>query len=90
METTFEIPAGAETTRIRFDSKATMESFNGSTRQATGRVTLDPDALAFGIRTRDVPTQFLAVDIKPRSPRREPDVDVRSSGLGRSFLQVVQ
>jgi polyisoprenoid-binding protein YceI len=46
---TFVIQPGEETNLIRFDSKATMESFYGVTRQVSGQVTLDPQALGDSI-----------------------------------------
>ncbi len=53
----FLIDPGAETTRIRFESKATLESFTGETRQAEGSLWLDPDALSDSI------TMVVTVDL---------------------------
>jgi polyisoprenoid-binding protein YceI len=46
----FVIPSGDESTTVRFDSRASLESFHGETNQASGQIFLDPDSVGDSVR----------------------------------------
>ncbi len=56
-EVRFVVTPGDGATLVRFDSKAPLESFGGTTRQAGGEIVLDPAALG------DSVTVYLEVDL---------------------------
>jgi polyisoprenoid-binding protein YceI len=46
----FGIPSGEGSTRVRFDSRASLESFHGETNLVSGQVIFDPDGVADSVR----------------------------------------
>jgi len=56
-EARFVVTPGDGSTLVRFDSKAPLESFSGTTRQARGEIVLDPEGLG------DSLTVHLEVDL---------------------------
>jgi polyisoprenoid-binding protein YceI len=69
----FEIAAGREGNLVRFDSKATVESFSGKTRQVEGFIEVTPASLGDSVAVRvtvDLASLDTGIDLRNQHMRK--------------------
>jgi polyisoprenoid-binding protein YceI len=69
---TYEIEPGADSNKVTFESKAPLESFEGSTRNIEGRIELDPASLGDSITVEisvDLASLDTGIDLRNRHMR---------------------